>query len=249
MKTAFPTLADARVTQVFGNYNPALYGGDRKHKGIDYGIMPNNPVYACMPGIVQVAVNGQTGYGRHVRILHPDGSLSVYGHLNKLLVEKGQSVEAGQEIGKSGGDPKDGVDGDGLSTGPHLHWEIRPPGLHASDQTAVDPMDYCLRYINSQKQNAEVTAAAGLNVRSAPSASARQIGTLFRKEVVQVVEQREGWARLHSLRAEWVSAKYLYVTGAVVDTPVIENVSVPELSLEEMVGRLWAAHPELHKGA
>ena len=245
MKVAFPTIPDARVTQVFDNYNPALYGGDRKHKGIDYGIMPNNPVYACMPGIVQVATNGQTGYGRNVRIIHPDGAMSIYGHLNRLLVTQGDMVEAGQEIGKSGGDPTDGVDGDGLSTGPHLHWEIRPPGKHASDQTAVDPMLYCLMYVQSQSKRAEVSAALGLNVRSAPSASARQLATLLRKEIVQVVDTRGGWARLRSLRDEWVSAKYLYFIGETVDH-VVEPPATAEPTLEEKVNRLWKLHPELH---
>ncbi len=58
MNVAFPTINTAPVSQVFGNYNPALYGGDRKHKGIDFGVMVGTPVYACIDGDVVYA--GQT---------------------------------------------------------------------------------------------------------------------------------------------------------------------------------------------
>ena len=245
----FPTLKTAHVTQVFGNYNPAMYGGDRRHKGIDYGVMPGTPIYACMDGLVHMATNQQTGYGRHVRLIHPDGSMSIYGHLNVLLVTAGETVKAGQEIGKSGGDPGDKVDGDGLSTGPHLHWEIRPPNMHASDQTAVDPMQWCLQYVAGTLKLAEISAASGLNVRSLPNAAASALGALFRKQVVLVADMKDGWARLDSLRDEWVSAKYLYFTGEVKERLVPdrdEPVVVRELTLEEKVSRLWDAHPELH---
>lgn len=237
----FPTIPTARVTQVFNNYNPSLYGGDHKHKGIDYGVMPNTDVFSCMDGIVEVATTAQTGYGRHIRILHHDGSLSIYGHLNSILVSKGQVVKAGEIIGKSGGDPKDGVDGDGLSTGAHLHWEIRPPGLHASDQTAVDPMAYCLKYLDVQREVAEITAT-GLNVRVRPHILAPHIGLLYRKAIIHVVETYENWARVHSLRPEWVHVAYVHFTGEVIE-PVEEK---PEPTLEEKVKLLWNIHPELH---
>lgn len=243
MKTAFPTISNAPVTQVFNNYNPAMYGGDRRHKGIDFGIIAGTPVFACMPGTVQMAVNGQTGYGRHVRILHPDGSLSIYGHLSKLLVSVGDVVDAGREIGKSGGDPNDGIDGDGLSTGAHLHWEIRPPNKHVSDQSAVDPMEWCLQYVLETVDVGEVISA-GLNVRSDSQASAPRLATLLRKDTVRIVEQKNGWGKLHSLRSEWVHMQYVHLTGE-----VIKPITLPAqaaVSDGEKLARLWEAHPELH---
>jgi len=245
-KTAFPTISTALVTQVFGNLNPALYGGDHRHKGIDYGVMTGTPVYACMDGTVHTATNQQTGYGRHVRIIHTDGCMSIYGHLSALMVKPGEDVKAGQQIGKSGGDPADKIDGDGLSTGPHLHWEIRPSGLHASDQTAVDPMQYCLKYVPGALQAAEVAAETGLNVRDTPSGAGRYLTSLFRKQMVRVVEIKDGWARLHSLRPEWVSAKYLFFTGEVTHVDMLPEVKIDELTIAEKVSRLWASHPELH---
>lgn len=237
------------VTQVFGNYNPDRYGRAAPyHKGIDYGVLPNNPVYACMPGIVHTAINQQTGYGRHIRIIHPDGSMSVYGHLNALLVQVGETVEAGQLIGKSGGDKNDKIDGDGNTSGPHLHWEIRPPGKHASDQTAVDPMEYCLKYQGQRVQVAEVSAGIGLNVRSQPSASSSKLGAVYRKAIIHVAEVRDGWARIHSLRPEWVSAAYLYFTGEVIEPKdvVVVPPPKPEPTLDEKVEILWKKHQEIY---
>lgn len=243
MNVAFPTIPTARVTQVFNNYNPAMYSGDHRHKGIDFGVMPGTDVYACMDGIVQVATVAQTGYGRHVKILHPDGAQSIYGHLNAYTVLQGQSVKAGELIGKSGGDKSDGIDGDGHSTGAHLHWEIRPAGKHASDQAAVDPMQYCLKYLDVRREVAVINTA-GLNVRTRPMTTAPAIGLLYSKAVIHVVEYFDNWARIHSLRPEWVHVGYIKFTGEVIE-PTVEQPK-PELTVEEKVARLWAAHPELH---
>lgn len=250
MNVAFPTIPTAPVTQVFDNLNPALYAGDHRHKGIDYGVIAGTPIYACMDGTVQVATSSNSGYGRHIRILHADGSLSVYGHLNKIMVTVGVNVKAGDQIGSSGGDPKDKIDGDGLSTGPHLHWEIRPPGKHASDQAAVDPMEWCFQYLEEKFRLAEVNAYGGLNVRTKPNAGSEKLSILYRKKIVRVVEESGTWARVQSLRPEWVSATYLKFTSEVIE-PLVETnpgetTPSAELTLEEKVNRLWKSHPDLH---
>lgn len=244
-KPSFPTIAKAYITQSFNNYNPYFYGGDGRHKGIDFGIMPNTPIYACMDGDVSVALNQRTGYGRHIRIIHPDGSMSIYGHLNTLLVSPGEWVASGQQIALSGGDPRDNVDGDGLSTGAHLHWEIRPKGGLTTDQTAVDPLEYCLQYIPEKIRLAEVTAAKGLRVRLSPGTG----DILYanpRKTVVKVVETKDNWARLHSLRPEWTWMEYLYFTGDVINPPPATPVPDPAYTDAEKLDILWDAHPELN---
>jgi murein DD-endopeptidase MepM/ murein hydrolase activator NlpD len=246
MAVSFPTISTARITQLFNNYNPSMYGGDGRHKGIDYGTPAGTPVYACMDGTVSVATVAQTGYGRHIRLQHLDGSMSIYGHLTKLLVRVGEQVRAGQEIGKSGGDPNDGIDGDGLSTGAHLHWEIRPPGKTSTDQGAVDPKEYCLQYVPAPVEFAECIAAVGLNVRSAPMTTAPSLFLLMRKETVRVVEHGVGgWVRLHGLRPEWCSSEYLHFTGNT-RTMTVSVETFPEWIDAEKLARLWAAHPELH---
>lgn len=243
----FPTIPTAFITQVFNNYAPGSYAGDGRHKGIDYGINVGSPIYACLAGMVEVATVQQTGYGRHVRVRHADGSLGIYGHLSELLCKVGDQVGDGQLIGKSGGDPRDKIDGDGFSTGAHLHWEIRPAGV-TTDQGAVDPNLYCIKLLAAKWENAECTASVGLNVRSAPSGGAPVLYTLKKREQVQVVEQVNGWARLNALRPEWCSLQYLALSGVFGESGGVPVVTPPpaELTDGEKLARLWAAHPELH---
>ncbi len=235
---AFPTIPTAIITQVFNNPNPGMYGGDGKHKGIDYGIMTNNPVYACMDGSVTTATDNATGYGRHVRITHPGGAVSIYGHLNLLMVKVGDTVTAGQQIGLSGGDPTDKIPGDGTSTGAHLHWEIRPPGATGTDQGAVDPLQYCLSQMTTSTRQAEVTATSGLYIRLAPLTGSI-LYTLKRRETVRIVEVINGWARIHSLRPEWCSVGFLIIEEQPTPTMPAEPTDAQKLK------RLWDAHPEL----
>ncbi|MBW3640899.1 MAG: M23 family metallopeptidase [Actinobacteria bacterium] len=60
------------------------------------------------------------GYGQSIRLLHPDGTVTLYGHLSSLLVNRGDKVDAGQQIGREGNT--------GQSTGPHLHFEVHVNG-------------------------------------------------------------------------------------------------------------------------
>lgn len=121
------------VTQVFG-VNRAWYApyGLAGHNGIDFRTKfddtpkGNRYVRAMAPGVVsQVGDEGNAGYGRFVRIDHPDGSQTVYGHLKEFYVEVGQKVTRtalaqGTILGLS--------DNTGRSTGSHLHVGYRPPG-------------------------------------------------------------------------------------------------------------------------
>lgn len=110
---------------VTGNFFSKKDNGDQ-HKATDFAMRIGTPVKAVADGIVQVAVTGQDentynkgkgrGLGNYVRIYHQGGYVSVYGHLSKVSVKKGDSVKKGQEIGKSGNS--------GYSTGGHLHLKI-----------------------------------------------------------------------------------------------------------------------------
>ena len=105
-----------------------------------------------------------------------------------------------------------------------------------TDQGAVDPMKYCVNFLEQPIKLAEVTSLGGLNVRIKP-VDGQVLRVLKRKEVVEVMEEVNGWARLRSIRPEWCSMQYLLGT---------QVISVVEPSLEEKVARLWAAHPEIH---
>jgi murein DD-endopeptidase MepM/ murein hydrolase activator NlpD len=71
------------------------------------------------------------GYGNLVEITHPDGSLTLYAHNERILVQEGEQVEQGQHISDMGST--------GFSTGPHLHFEIHPAGQGAINPVALLP--------------------------------------------------------------------------------------------------------------
>ena len=87
----------------------------RMHKGIDIGARYEN-VYASASGYAYTLEN-PSGYGHYIIIIHGDGYISLYGHLNAFKVSYGQYVSQGQVIAQSGNT--------GSSTGAHLHFEIR----------------------------------------------------------------------------------------------------------------------------
>lgn len=101
----------------------------RMHRGIDIAGPIGTPILAAAPGEVVVAGWNSGGYGNLVKLKHSDGSLTLYAHNNRILVRKGQEVDQGQQIAEMGNT--------GRSTGPHLHFEIHPPG-----RGAVNPMAY-----------------------------------------------------------------------------------------------------------
>jgi murein DD-endopeptidase MepM/ murein hydrolase activator NlpD len=85
------------------------------HYGIDLANAIGTPIVAAADGVV--AESGPaSGFGLWIRIRHSDGTITVYGHINRSLVVEGQQVRAGQEIAEMGNR--------GNSTGPHLHFEV-----------------------------------------------------------------------------------------------------------------------------
>ena len=95
------------------------------HPGIDIAAPTGQPVQAAAAGTVMSAGWGG-GYGNLIRIRHSSGTVTVYAHMSRLLVADGQTVSAGELIGEIGST--------GFSTGPHLHFEVRP------GDAAIDPL-------------------------------------------------------------------------------------------------------------
>ena len=108
-----PTV-DGKVTSIFG----PRWG--RWHKGTDLDLETGDPVYAAFDGIVRVASWDGGGYGRYLLVRHYNGLETIYGHLSKALVESGQLIKAGDQIGLGGNT--------GRSFGSHLHFETRYEG-------------------------------------------------------------------------------------------------------------------------
>lgn len=104
-----------------------------EHGAIDIAVPLGTSVEAAAPGYVAWVKTG-TQYGNYVMIIHANGMATLYAHLMRMDVAPDQFVTRGQQIGLSGGKP--GMQGAGLSTGPHLHFEVRKNGI------PVDPMKY-----------------------------------------------------------------------------------------------------------
>jgi murein DD-endopeptidase MepM/ murein hydrolase activator NlpD len=88
------------------------------------------PEYSVMDGVVLEA-GPSSGYGNAVYIQHDNGDVTVYGHMEKILVEPGQVVRAGDTIALLGNR--------GRSTGPHLHFEVHVGGLNGQK---IDPIPW-----------------------------------------------------------------------------------------------------------
>jgi len=108
-----------RLTSSFGIRVHPVSGSKIFHKGIDIGSARGNPVYAYAAGTV-VYAGWNAGYGNFVAIDHGNGMVTSYGHLSAIYVSVGQHVSARQRIGAVGST--------GVSTGPHLHFEVMVNG-------------------------------------------------------------------------------------------------------------------------
>lgn len=113
-------LGRAMLTSGFGlRYHP-VYGGERFHQGIDLAAPWGAPVYSPGEGVVSAA-GWHGGYGLLVALNHSRGMQTRYGHMSRLSVSPGQYVRKGELLGYIGST--------GVSTGPHLHYEVRLNGV------------------------------------------------------------------------------------------------------------------------
>lgn len=108
-----------RITSGYGYRHHPVLKRRKLHAGIDFGAPTGTPVYASSGGVV-VSASYQRGYGNTIVISHGSGLSTLYGHLSRIRVRSGQKVGSGDLIGNVGST--------GMSTGPHLHFEIRVNG-------------------------------------------------------------------------------------------------------------------------
>jgi len=115
------------ITSKFGMRLHPILKVYKLHTGVDVKVPKGVPIMAANDGVV-VTAGYNTGYGNYVVIDHGGGQKTLYAHMTKYLVKKGQTVERGDKIGTVGST--------GYSTGAHLHFEI------IIDGEQVDPMQF-----------------------------------------------------------------------------------------------------------
>jgi len=127
MPSLFIWPLQGEVVSGFGWREHPVLGDRHHHDGIDIDVPEGRLVYAAAPGEV-FFYGEQPGYGNVLILEHADGYYTMYGHLSSSFVEQGRFVEAGQGIAQSGNT--------GISSGPHLHFEVR------NGQFPIDPLRY-----------------------------------------------------------------------------------------------------------
>ncbi|WP_414541411.1 murein hydrolase activator EnvC family protein [Nostoc sp. CCY0012] len=119
--------SDARTSSAFGWRTHPILGYRRFHSGLDFAASHGSRIRAADSGTV-IFAGWYGGYGRTVIIDHGKGMTTLYAHASELFVNDGQTVERGQAIAAVGST--------GLSTGPHLHFEVRRHG------SPINPADF-----------------------------------------------------------------------------------------------------------
>lgn len=138
-----------RMTSSYGMRRHPILGYARMHAGIDFGAPSGSPIYAVSDGVVSFA-GRRGGHGNYVRLNHGGGLGTGYAHMSRIAVSSGTQVRTGQVIGYVGST--------GLSTGPHLHYELYQNGR------TVNPLS--VRFTVQSQVNSEDLAAFKVRLAS-----------------------------------------------------------------------------------
>jgi murein DD-endopeptidase MepM/ murein hydrolase activator NlpD len=157
----------ARLSSRFGYRRHPILGYSRMHRGIDFAAGTGTPIVAAGDGRI-VEIGRQSGYGKYVRIDHRSGYSTTYAHMSRFGrgLKQGSSVQQGQVIGYVGST--------GLTTGPHLHYEVIRDGNHI-DPATVRRLPG--RELRGRERQRFLTETAALRTRLADTT--KQNGTVL----------------------------------------------------------------------
>lgn len=136
---------DINVSSPFGVRNHPVLGFLKMHNGMDFSMKPGHPVYATGDARVSEIRIEMHGYGRQIILDHGFGYKTRYAHLKNILVTEGTQVKRGQQIATSGNS--------GLTSGPHLHYEVLYKGKYKN------PYNYFDKELTSEQYSAMIVPA------------------------------------------------------------------------------------------
>jgi murein DD-endopeptidase MepM/ murein hydrolase activator NlpD len=145
----------SRVTSGFAMRMHPILQTLRAHRGVDYSAPQGTPVRAVGEGVVEFA-GWQTGYGNVVKLQHGNERSTLYAHLSRIDVRKGQAVDQGQHLGAVGAT--------GWATGPHLHFEFQVNGQHVDPLSIAKASDTVTLDGSAKQQFAELSRGARLQL-------------------------------------------------------------------------------------
>jgi murein DD-endopeptidase MepM/ murein hydrolase activator NlpD len=149
---AIQPVSNADLTRMASGYGMRIdphYKVPKMHQGMDFTAPTGTAIYATGDGVVLRADSKASGYGKHVRIDHGYGYVTLYGHMSRLNVRPGQKVTRGETIGLVGST--------GKSTAPHLHYEVRYNG------DAIDPVNFYFNDISEAEYDRMIEMARNAN--------------------------------------------------------------------------------------
>lgn len=149
---AIQPVSNKDLTRMASGYGMRIdphYKVPKMHQGMDFTSPTGTPIYATGDGVVERADNNASGYGKHVRIDHGYGYMTLYAHLSSYEVRAGQKVNRGDVIGLVGNT--------GKSTAPHLHYEVRLNG------DAINPVNFYFNDITAEEYDRMIKMAENAN--------------------------------------------------------------------------------------
>lgn len=138
-----------RMASGYGYRIHPIYKTRRFHHGMDFTAPRGTPIHATGDGVVRAVKRSGRGYGNSVKIDHGYGYQTMYAHMQKYIVKKGQKIKRGDIIGFVGNS--------GLSTAPHLHYEVYKNGKK------VNPINYYFNDLSAEEYDLMIKLASQEN--------------------------------------------------------------------------------------
>tara|TARA_B110000263_G_scaffold95926_1_gene83828 strand:+ start:1061 stop:2032 length:972 start_codon:yes stop_codon:yes gene_type:complete len=127
----------SRMASGYGYRIHPIYKTRKLHTGMDFSAKTGTEIYATGDGVISKIRRSKRGYGNHVKINHGFGYETLYAHMSKYIVKRGQKVKRGEVIGYVGNT--------GTSVAPHLHYEVH------KDKRRINPVNFYYNDLNPEE--------------------------------------------------------------------------------------------------